>query len=154
MFRSLYLPKAWYGMLFVSFFLILTFEYIKYFERNIFVRINLSNKCEESRVKHKKITNFNLKRFLEIDKSYYLPRIIIFFEKKMLCSFQMNGNTLNVEKLESRVKELTPDDFTGDVHEIIEQCVNQGTSRSDQSYVLNLYVHNAYFTPCVFFSVH
>lgn len=110
--------------------------------------------CEESRVKHKKITNFNLKRFWEIDKSYYLPRIIIFFEKKMLCSFQMNGNTLNVEKLESRVKELTPDDFTGDVHEIIEQCVNQGTSRSDQSYVLNLYVHNAYFTPCVFFSVH
>ncbi|XP_031775640.1 uncharacterized protein LOC116415253 [Apis florea] len=45
------------------------------------------------------------------------------------CIFQkldmMNGNTLNVEKLESRVKELTPDDFTGDVHEIIEQCVNQ-----------------------------
>lgn len=62
----------------------------------------------------------------------------------MLCSFQMDGNTLNVEKLESRVKELTPDDFTGDVHEIIEQCVNQGTSRSDQNYVLNLYVHNAY----------
>lgn len=44
--------------------------------------------------------------------------------------FQMDGNTLNVEKLESGTRELTPDDFTEDVHEIIEQCVSKGTSRS------------------------
>uniref|UniRef100_A0AAU8HMC4 Odorant binding protein 4 n=1 Tax=Scaptotrigona mexicana TaxID=596862 RepID=A0AAU8HMC4_9HYME len=48
------------------------------------------------------------------------------------CVFQklhfMDGNTLNVEKLESGTRELTPDDFTEDVHEIIEQCVSKVSS--------------------------
>lgn len=42
----------------------------------------------------------------------------------------MDGNTFNVEELESRTRELTPDSFTEDVHEIIEQCISEGISQS------------------------
>ncbi|XP_006608619.1 uncharacterized protein LOC102678956 [Apis dorsata] len=45
------------------------------------------------------------------------------------CLFQkvnlMDGKTLNAEKLEARIRELTPDNFTEDVHEIIEHCIKE-----------------------------
>lgn len=53
----------------------------------------------------------------------------------------MDGKTLNAEKLEARIRELTPDNFTEDVHEIIEHCIKEGISQSDQNYVLNYIMH-------------
>ncbi|KAG9430899.1 odorant binding protein 4 precursor [Apis mellifera carnica] len=59
------------------------------------------------------------------------------------CVFQklhfMDGNTLNVEKLESGTRELTPDDFTEDVHEIIEQCVSKAADE-DECMVARKYI--------------
>ncbi|XP_016916440.2 uncharacterized protein LOC108000552 [Apis cerana] len=51
------------------------------------------------------------------------------------CVFQkinlMDGNTFNVEELESRIRELTPDSFTEDVHEIIEQCISEAADEDE-----------------------
>ncbi|XP_043789749.1 uncharacterized protein LOC122713397 [Apis laboriosa] len=45
------------------------------------------------------------------------------------CLFQnvnlMDGNILNAEKLEAGIRKLTPNNFTEDVHEIIEHCVKE-----------------------------